>query len=49
MDLLADWSRTPIVLNNQNSITIKFRATATHNPSFWNFYLTKDGFDPTQK
>ena len=48
-DAIADWSRTPIVLNKSDrKVTMKFLGTAPHTPSFWKVYITKDGFDTTK-
>lgn len=44
MDLpSAAWQKT--TLQAGQSLEWLFRATATHNPSYWQFYLTKPGFD----
>ncbi len=41
----AHWQRTVIEPNAQGQISVKFRATTPHNPSFWQFYLSKPGYD----
>ncbi|KKO45098.1 chitin-binding protein [Arsukibacterium ikkense] len=41
----ADWQRTPIDLAQHSELTLRFRATTPHNPSFWQIYLSKPGFD----
>ena len=39
------WQRTSINLAQSNEITLRFRATTPHNPSYWQIYLSKPGFD----
>eukprot|EP01132_Coremiostelium_polycephalum_P004615 gene4615-5766_t len=43
------WPSTPITVTNRRgritTINLEFCASAAHNPSYWEFYLTKDGFD----
>ena len=41
----ADWQRTVVDLNQNPTLTLRFRATTPHNPSFWQIYLSKPGFD----
>ncbi|MCD1596977.1 lytic polysaccharide monooxygenase [Rheinheimera aquimaris] len=41
----ADWQRTAIDLSQNQTLTLRFRATTPHNPSFWQIYLSKPGFD----
>ncbi|MFY8299888.1 lytic polysaccharide monooxygenase [Pseudoalteromonas sp. SS15] len=41
----ADWQKTEVVPNGEGKIKIRYRATTPHNPSFWQFYLTKPGVD----
>lgn len=43
----AEWQRTTIDLAQQTELTLRFRATTPHNPSFWQIYLTKPGYDAT--
>ncbi|MET4696781.1 lytic polysaccharide monooxygenase [Endozoicomonas lisbonensis] len=38
----AAWQKTVL---QPGSHTLRFRATAPHNPSFWRIYLTRSGFD----
>lgn len=46
MDLpSAHWQRTEVTPNANGDIKIRYRAETPHNPSFWQFYLTKPGFD----
>lgn len=40
-----DWQKTPITLDTHGQLTLRYRAETPHNPSFWQFYLTKPGFD----
>lgn len=42
----AHWQRTGIKLDANNQIDLVFNATAPHNPSYWQFYLTKPTYDP---
>lgn len=37
-----DWQKTAMEAGEH---TLRFRATAPHNPSFWRIYLSKPGFD----
>ncbi|MBQ4844695.1 lytic polysaccharide monooxygenase [Pseudoalteromonas sp. MMG005] len=39
----ADWQRTVVKPNSNGDIKVRYRATTPHNPSFWQFYLTKPG------
>lgn len=41
----ANWQRTVVVPRADNSIEVLFFASTPHNPSFWEFYLTRPGFD----
>ncbi|PKM17932.1 MAG: chitin-binding protein [Gammaproteobacteria bacterium HGW-Gammaproteobacteria-15] len=41
----TDWQRTSINLAQSNEITLRFRTTTPHNPSYWQIYLSKPGFD----
>ncbi|WP_318512814.1 lytic polysaccharide monooxygenase [Photobacterium leiognathi] len=43
-----DWQKTEIVLDANGEFDFVWTATAPHNPSFWEFYLTKPGHDFTQ-
>ncbi|WP_419149672.1 lytic polysaccharide monooxygenase [Pseudoalteromonas 'SMAR'] len=35
------WQRTPLEPDGSGNIEVRFRATTPHNPSFWQFFLTK--------
>lgn len=39
------WQKTTLTLDSNNQFELVFTATAPHNPSFWEFYLTRDGHD----
>jgi chitin-binding protein len=39
------WQRSDVVPNANGDIKIKFLATTPHNPSFWEFYLSKPSYD----
>ncbi|PSW18323.1 hypothetical protein C9I98_16615 [Photobacterium sanctipauli] len=39
----ADWQRT--ILKAGETIQLKFLATAPHNPSYWEFYLSKPSYN----
>ncbi len=41
----ADWPTTPVVAGR--SMTVRFKATAPHNPSVWDVWMTKPGWDPS--
>ncbi|MEJ6475407.1 lytic polysaccharide monooxygenase [Pseudoalteromonas piscicida] len=41
----SDWQKTLVTPDSQNQIKVRFRATTPHNPSFWQFYLTKPEAD----
>ncbi|RXE88807.1 lytic polysaccharide monooxygenase [Pseudoalteromonas sp. A757] len=45
----SEWQRTVITPDAQNQIKVRFRATTPHNPSFWQFYLTKPEADIRSK
>ncbi|TQF67612.1 lytic polysaccharide monooxygenase [Pseudoalteromonas luteoviolacea] len=40
-----DWQKTEITPNADGKVKIRYRATTPHNPSFWQFYLTKPGVE----
>ena len=42
----AHWQKTVVTPNANGEIQVRYRATTPHNPSFWQFYLTKPGFNP---
>ncbi|MGF1685079.1 lytic polysaccharide monooxygenase [Photobacterium japonica] len=43
-----DWQQTTVTLDENGEFEFVWTATAPHNPSFWEFYLTKPGHDFTQ-
>ncbi|WP_282131078.1 lytic polysaccharide monooxygenase [Pseudoalteromonas aliena] len=46
MDLPSPhWQRSDIVPNANGEVKIRYHATTPHNPSFWQFYLTKPSFN----
>lgn len=46
MDLpSAHWQRSDVVPNANGEIQIRYLAATPHNPSFWQFYLTKPSFN----
>lgn len=46
MDLpSAQWQRSDVVPNINGDIKIRYLAATPHNPSFWQFYLTKPSFN----
>ncbi len=40
-----DWQKTRVTPRADGSIEVLFYAATPHNPSFWEFYLSKPGFD----
>ncbi len=40
------WHTQGLTLNADGTFNIVFHATAQHNPSYWEIYLSKAGFDP---
>ena len=40
-----DWQKTVVTPNANGEIKVRFRATTPHNPSFWQFYLSKPSFN----
>lgn len=40
------WHTQGLALNADGTFNIVFHATAQHNPSYWEIYLSKAGFDP---
>jgi len=42
------WQRSEVVLDENNQMEFVFYAKAPHNPSYWEFYLTKPSYDPSQ-
>mgnify|MGYP000067744231 CR=1 FL=1 len=42
------WQRTNVTLDENNQIELVFYGKAPHNPSYWEFYLTKPSYDATQ-
>ncbi|EFA82167.1 enhancing factor precursor [Heterostelium album PN500] len=49
MSIAAPWTVTsisvPSVSTKSKDIMFSYCATAPHNPSYWEFYVTKEGFD----
>ncbi|WP_022940971.1 lytic polysaccharide monooxygenase [Psychromonas hadalis] len=43
-----DWKKTVVQVSAENTIAVEHIATAPHNPSFRQFYLTKESYDSTQ-
>lgn len=41
----ADWQTTDVVLDENGEFNFVWTATAPHNPSFWEFYLSKPSYD----
>ncbi|MBC3617171.1 lytic polysaccharide monooxygenase [Vibrio metschnikovii] len=41
------WQKTPIQLNEHHQLDLVFHAAVPHNPSYWEFYLTKPEYDPS--
>ncbi|PCK31088.1 lytic polysaccharide monooxygenase [Pseudoalteromonas piscicida] len=39
------WQRTLVEPNSQNRVAVSFRATTPHNPSFWQFFLSKPSYN----
>ncbi|PMJ99550.1 lytic polysaccharide monooxygenase [Vibrio sp. 10N.261.55.A7] len=42
-----NWQKTNVTLDANNQFDLVFNATAPHNPSYWQFYLTKPSYDPS--
>ncbi|WP_143870247.1 lytic polysaccharide monooxygenase [Catenovulum sediminis] len=50
MDLPSKhWQKTQVTPNAEGQIQVRFLATTPHNPSFWQFYLSKADFDVTNQ
>ncbi|EGG22673.1 chitinase B [Cavenderia fasciculata] len=53
MSIATKWTPTQYKIgstsNTSMDITVTFCATATHNPSFWEFYITKQGVNTATK
>lgn len=45
LDEPGDWARTAVTKDANNKLHVKFKISAVHNPSYWEFYITKPGFD----
>ncbi|KLN63891.1 MULTISPECIES: lytic polysaccharide monooxygenase [Vibrio] len=41
------WQRTDVALDANNQIDFVFYGQAPHNPSYWEFYLTRPSYDST--
>ena len=41
----SHWQRTAVEPNSDGDIKVRFRATTPHNPSFWQFFLSKANID----
>ena len=39
------WQKTALSLDANNQFELVFNATAPHNPSYWQFYLSKPEYD----
>ena len=44
----TEWQKTKVKLDDNQQIELVFNATAPHNPSYWQFYLTKPNYDHNQ-
>ena len=44
----SDWRTTTIVPDQTGNFDFVFLATAPHSTDYFEFYVTKDGYDPTQ-
>ena len=42
------WQKTALSLDANNQFELVFNATAPHNPSYWQFYLSKPEYDSSQ-
>jgi chitin-binding protein len=42
----ADWPKTDI--QTARSVTLRYFASAAHRPSYFDVYVTREGYDPTQ-
>ncbi|MDX1411982.1 MAG: lytic polysaccharide monooxygenase [Nitrospirales bacterium] len=45
----ADWPTTPITPDSNGDAQFVFHATAPHATQYMEFYVTKDGYDPTKR
>ena len=43
-----EWQKTEITLDENGEFDFKWVATASHNPSFWQFYITKPDYDKSK-
>lgn len=43
-----EWQQTEVIVDANGEFDFKWVATATHNPSFWQFYITKPNYDKSQ-
>ena len=41
----ASWQRTVVDLSQSQPLRLRFRATTPHNPSYWQIYISKAGFN----
>ena len=46
LSVVTNWN--PTILKS-NTFTMEFCATAPHVPSFWEIYISNEGFDSTKK
>lgn len=44
----SHWQKTSVMLDDNNQFELVFNATAPHNPSFWQFYLSNKSYDYNQ-
>lgn len=44
----SDWRSQAITADQNGTIEFVFRATAPHSTQYFDFYVTRDGYDPTQ-
>ncbi|NQD75659.1 lytic polysaccharide monooxygenase [Pseudomonas sp. CM27] len=47
LDQPANWTPYELVKGADNKADFRFKIMAPHNPSFWQFYVSKPGYDPT--
>lgn len=48
-DIPANWTAQEVTPNADGKVHFKFHIMAVHNPSFWRIYLSKPGYDASQR
>ncbi|MGB9089965.1 MAG: lytic polysaccharide monooxygenase [Pseudomonas farsensis] len=49
LDVAADWRAYDLQKDANNKVQMHFKIMAEHNPSYWEIYVSKDGYDASTR